>query len=141
MKKINFVNNSEPYLSSENLNQMQNNMEDATHRDITSGGNPVKCGYKVDGKDVYVKRINFGALPNNTNITKPTGIDLTTKSIIKIEGYCKHNSSSIGFPLPFAHPLNLSYSIMVNIDASGNLVVTTASDRSVYNGWFNIYYI
>lgn len=29
MKKINFVNNSEPYLSAENLNQMQNNIEEA----------------------------------------------------------------------------------------------------------------
>lgn len=141
MKKINFVNNSEPYLNAENLNQMQNNMEDVTQRDIVTDGTPVKCGYKIDGKDVYVKRINFGALPNNTNIAKPTGIDLTTKSIIKIEGYCKHDSTSIGFPLPFAHASNLSYSIMVNIDTNGNIVVTSASDRSNYNGWFNIYYI
>lgn len=29
MEKINFVNNSEPYLSAENLNQMQDNMENA----------------------------------------------------------------------------------------------------------------
>ena len=28
MKKINFVNNSEPYLSAENLNQMQSNVEE-----------------------------------------------------------------------------------------------------------------
>lgn len=25
---------------------------------IITGGNPVKCGYKIDGKDVYVKRIS-----------------------------------------------------------------------------------
>ena len=29
MKKINFVNNSEPYFSAENLNQMQDNIEEA----------------------------------------------------------------------------------------------------------------
>lgn len=29
MKKINFVNNSEPYLSSENFNQIQDNVEEA----------------------------------------------------------------------------------------------------------------
>ena len=29
MKKINFVNNDAPYLSAENLNQMQDNIEDA----------------------------------------------------------------------------------------------------------------
>ena len=32
MKKINFVNNSEPYLSAENLNQLQSNIEEATER-------------------------------------------------------------------------------------------------------------
>ena len=32
MKKIQFVNNSEPYLSAENLNQMQSNVEEATER-------------------------------------------------------------------------------------------------------------
>lgn len=30
MEKINFVNDSEPYLSAENLNQMQSNIEDET---------------------------------------------------------------------------------------------------------------
>lgn len=34
MEKINFVNNSEPYLSAENLNQMQSNIEDAIKETI-----------------------------------------------------------------------------------------------------------
>ena len=32
MEKINFVNNSEPYLSAENLNQMQSNMENEINK-------------------------------------------------------------------------------------------------------------
>lgn len=41
MKKIQFKNNSEPYLSAENLNQMQDNIEIAfsTQNVITSGTN------------------------------------------------------------------------------------------------------
>ena len=39
MKKINFVNNSEPYLSAENLNQMQSNIEEAINGVVESGSN------------------------------------------------------------------------------------------------------
>ena len=112
-----------------------------TQLDYTTGGVAVKCGYQIDGKDVYVKRINFGALPNNGTKTVATGIDFSKYTLIKIEGIAKFANNNIAFSLPFAHPSMLSYSIMVNIDNSNNIAVTTASDRSGYNGSFNIYYI
>lgn len=37
MKKINFVNNDAPYLSAENLNQMQDNIEEAIDKKIENG--------------------------------------------------------------------------------------------------------
>lgn len=39
MEKINFVNNNEPYLSAENLNQMQDNIEEAINGVVESGSN------------------------------------------------------------------------------------------------------
>ena len=33
-------------------------------QNIITDGEPVKCGYKVDGKDVFVIRKNIGALPD-----------------------------------------------------------------------------
>ena len=39
MEKINFVNNSEPYLSAENFNQMQDNIEDAISEVVGNGLN------------------------------------------------------------------------------------------------------
>ena len=39
MEKINFVNNSEPYLSAENLNTMQDNIETAINGIVESGSN------------------------------------------------------------------------------------------------------
>lgn len=84
MEKITFVNNSEPYLSAENLNQMQDNFEEATHRDITTGGEPVKCGYQIDGKDAYVLHKSFGSMPNATSKTYDIGININTVNIIDI---------------------------------------------------------
>ena len=46
-----------------------------TRVNVTTGGNAVKCGYQVDGKDVYVKRVNFGALPNATSKAVDSGVD------------------------------------------------------------------
>ena len=110
-------------------------------QDYTSGGNAVKCGYKIDNKDVYVKRINFGSLPNTTSKSVTTGIDFSNHTLIKIEGIGKYQGNNIALPLPYSHPTRLDFNIMVNIDASNNLVVTTGTDRSSTKGYFNIYYI
>lgn len=87
MEKINFVNNSEPYLSAENLNQMQDNMENATQRNITTDGEPVKCGYQIDGKDVYVARRSFATSSSETNNSTSIDIsDLGYSEISEISG-------------------------------------------------------
>lgn len=118
-----------------------NYVNNVTQANITTGGAAVKCGYQIDGKDVYVKRINFGALPNSASKTVATGIDFSTHTLIKIEGVAKYATNSIAIPIPTAAPATIAYTVMVNIDASNNLVVTTGSDRSNFNAWFNIYYI
>ena len=51
-----YPNTSTP-LNAENLN---NNFNEVKHQDIVTGGEAVKCGYKIDGKDVYVKRMFLG---------------------------------------------------------------------------------
>lgn len=127
-----------------NLNHMDEGIYETSQRiqeDITTDGEGVRCGYKIDGNDVYVKRINFGNLPNTTSKSVATGIDFSTHTLIKIEGIAKYQGNNIALPLPFSHPTNLGFNIMVNIDASNNLVVTTGTDRSGNKGYFNIYYI
>ena len=116
-------------------------LKNQIQQDYILDGNPVKCGYKIDNKDVYVKRINFGSLPNATSKSVATGINFNNHTLIKIEGIAKYSGNAIAFALPFAHPSRLDFSIMVNIDASNNIVVTTGTDRSSYLGYFNIYYI
>ena len=81
MKKINFVNNDAPYLSAENLNQMQDNIETAINELITeeykdgtsliissSNITPVQVYYKRYGKVVTFK-FSFHATSNISNGT------------------------------------------------------------------------
>lgn len=143
MEKINFQNNVTK-ANAETMTQFQNNIENAINEinyNIITDGEAVKCGYKIDNKDVYVKRINFGTLPNNTSKSINTNIDFNQNTLIKIEGIAKYNSNNIAFPIPLTNPINLAYSISVNIDNDNNIVVITGSDRSSYSAIFNVYYI
>ena len=49
---------------------------------IITDGDAIKAGYKIDGKDVWVKRCTLGKLPNKTEIIYDVGI---TSSVAQIE--------------------------------------------------------
>ena len=135
-------------LTSDNIKTEQTNSDNDTYScnyinnkvGYNISTTPTKVGYKINNKDVYVKKIDFGALPDTSSKSVATGIDFNSYALYKIEGICKYATNNIAFPLPFAHPSTIGYSIMVNIDNSNNIVVTTGSDRSGYNGTFYIYY-
>ena len=58
MNKINFVNNSEPALSAETLNQMQDNMEEATTIETITNENGTAIKYP-DGTMIFCNKSNF----------------------------------------------------------------------------------
>ena len=149
LKEFKDYPNTETPIDAGNLNfnfseldqKIDDEVTNNTQIDYTTDGNAVKCGYQIDGKDVYVKRIFCETFPNNTNKTWPIGIDLSKNTIIKVEGYCKSKTNNVGFALPFANPKTLEMSIMVNLTNDNNINVTTGIDRSAYDGWFNTYFI
>lgn len=108
-------------------------------RNLVTDGDLIPTNEIADDRIVYVKKINFGNLPNRTSKSVPTGIDFNNYELYRINGIAKFGTNNTAFVLPFASPENLSYAIMVNIDNSNNLVVTTGIDRSGYIGKFNIY--
>lgn len=70
MEKINFVNNSEPYLSAENLNQMQENIEN-TISNVTSEssiGNATTGKLGVEWGQVEVTSGESGTTAQGTTI-------------------------------------------------------------------------
>ena len=74
MKKIQFVNNSEPYLSAENLNQMQSNIEDAIEWKLVG---------EVAGNNTVALPTSFKELYVVTTYTTENYSQTFTKNILK----------------------------------------------------------
>ena len=133
MEKINFQNNITK-ANAETMTQFQDNIENAINEinyNIITDGEAVKCGYKIDNKDVYVKRINFGNLPNST--LKDVNHNITNFSkIVKIEGTALTNTG-YGYSIPNNNMLVFYTNEYVRI--------TTTTNESDYNAEINIYYL
>lgn len=133
MEKINFQDNITK-ANAETMNQFQDNVENAINEinyNIITEGEAVKCGYKIDNKDVYVKRINFGALPNKSYKDVNFNISNLYK-IVKIEGTALTNTG-YGYSIPNNNMLVFYTNEYVRI--------TTTTNESDYNAEINIYYL
>ena len=51
-------------------------------------------GKWIDGKPIYRKVIDCGALPNNTTKYVTTGLDFTVCNVVRFEGFAKNTRSS-----------------------------------------------
>ena len=83
MKKINFVNNDAPYLSAENLNQMQDNIEEAI-RDTYSTEETFTGKYWFDGKKIY-RKVIIGTTPSS-NDTQMLYLD-NVEELVDLKGF------------------------------------------------------
>ena len=100
----------------------------------------VKCGYKVNGKDVYVKLIDLGYLPNAGSKNVLHG--LTNFTPIKIEGIAYSDTLSNVISLPFATPYfagKNNLSVQCSLTASSIYILTYNNDSNL-RGYLNIYY-
>ena len=134
MEKINFVNNSEPYLSAENLNQMQSNIEDAI-KDVYSTEETIIGTWL--GKPLYRKTVNIGALPNATakNVAHNiTNIDYIVRFYGTAMSAAKHT-----LPLPHVNTGNISYGVLLQVGKT-NVEIETGYNRSDYSGYVTIEY-
>ena len=86
-------------------------------------------GKWIDGRDLYQKTVNFGALPNNAY--KSTAHDISNLDyIVSFEGTAK--STTYLLPIPYLHLTTASYYIEVYFTDT-NIVIGTKSDRSGYD--------
>lgn len=87
-------------------------------------------GYWVDGKKIYKKTIDFGALPNAT--TKSVSIGATNVGhYIKFEGVAwTSTGTTLNFPL--VSPYNVTYQVGAYID-NGSIVVQAGDNKSGYS--------
>ena len=102
-------------------------------------GQEVATDEKIDSKQVFVKRIDCGALPNNSVKEIDTG--LTNVSIAKpLLGYALHtNGTQIN--LPHTSTSSLAGQVTVNLNNSGKIAISTGSDRSGFTkSYIEFYY-
>lgn len=95
-----------------------------------------EVGCWVDGKPLYQKTIDFGALPNTTskNLSTPSNIE----NIIKYEGFC-YSSSDITNQRPIPFSAGGSNDIRADL-YNGVLRILTFSNWSGYNGCLTVLY-
>ena len=93
--------------------------------------NEVKTGGKwIDGKPIYRKVVNFGALPNAT-IKEVSFDNINADTFVKIEGIAMNNSGS-AVTIPFADTSAATQSITIFINSSSVSINTGATNRSDY---------
>ena len=97
-------------------------------------GKEVATNVYIGDKQVFIKKIDIGSLPNATRKIVETG--LTNVKVTKIHGIAR--SSTIQIPLPFAYP-ELPSCIGVMF-INGSLYINTGSDRTDFTGEITIHY-
>lgn len=109
MEKINFVNNSEPAINAENLNQLQTNIENEINK-----AKVFACG------SATLNFVNSTLLSKNTTISGLSGIAESKRAVVVT---CRYVD---GTPTSNVH--NLTYNI------SGNTLVISAIGTGFVSG-------
>ena len=90
----------------------------------------------IDGKPIYQKTVNVGALPNTSASYVAHGI-LNIDTIVSNMG-CAKNGDGTNLPLPNIST-NLTYAIQVSV-TSTDIVIQTGVDRSAFSGYVTLQY-
>lgn len=95
----------------------------------------VNTGFKwVDGKDIYKKTINFGALPNNTSKSVAHGIT-NLESIIDCAGVAISGTTVLNL-----NEYDGSNYIRLIPRQGVNITIFTSSDRTTYLAYVTLWY-
>ena len=102
--------------------------------------NEVLTGETFAGRPIYMRLVDIGVLPNNTNKTINTGI--TNAYYFWIDPtYSMVTSGGAAYPLPYVDPTNLANSITARLIAHGQqVVITTRANWSTYAGFVAVKY-
>lgn len=95
-------------------------------------------GTWVDGKPIYKKTINFGALPNAANKAVAHGISNLNR-VIRMEAIADYGTGNTKFPIPFSSSAGLGSSVSLVIESS-TIEIRTGIDRSGATAYVTIYY-
>lgn len=89
-------------------------------------------------KKIYVKTVDFGMLPNNSNKYVPHNINGLRKAI-DMKGFGHLLGTSTYYTFPNADPES-KYNIWLHISPGDQINIKTGIDRSNVQAWVTIYY-
>lgn len=90
-----------------------------------------------EGRRVYTKLVDFGALPNKTYSMLSVGIPAPT--VIRMEGWVTDAVGSLKYPLPMSSSEKMHVYMMIN--GTGQLTLVTMADYSDWTARVTIWYI
>jgi hypothetical protein len=95
----------------------------------------------IDGRRVFQKTIDFGALPQNATKAVPHGIEGLDRLVKPMEFVTKRSTDGAGFSLPHVH----SHAFSNGVQSSWNLqevIVRTQGDYDAYDECYvTIFYV
>lgn len=149
--KTNWVNNGTPPLSAANLNNIENGIYNCDSR-LTTVENVVgplssysttetAIGTWIDGKVIYRKVIDFGALPNATTKLVSSGLTMANVRILNMYGTAV-NASGITFPINTVRPNSATYAIGTYCNENGYVVIDSGGqNRTGFTAYVVLEYI
>ena len=102
-------------------------------------GTAIATNEKLNGKTVYCKVVDVGALPNASNKLIASGLTMGDIEIVRVEGIAQ-NAAGTTIPIPNPTPAT-NYTVGCFITAAGNIQLDAVIDRSEYTGIVRVYYI
>ena len=89
----------------------------------------------IDGKDIYVKTVEFGTLPNNT--TETVSANITPDKVIKMEAFGVDSNSTLPIPriATGSNGIDIYYTYSTN-----SIVITTFKDMSTHTAYVTLFY-
>ncbi len=118
------------------------------HNNLITNESPAKCGYKVDGKDVYVVKVSFNAPTSTNNLIVNKEIDIPISKIKILPGTtgilsATNGENNIVFPDSGGAGGDNFARLTVNKASNGNANVSAifGQPRSGYTVEVNVYFI
>lgn len=85
----------------------------------------------INGKTVFQKTVDFGALPNNTTKNVAHGI-VTLDEVIEHHMWSINTSTNVRLSVPFSHTTLLADNVQLTVDNT-NVILITGVNLSIFN--------
>lgn len=108
-------------------------------------GQEVATNVYIGDKQVFLKRINFGALPNASEKIVATDLKVSEVELYKFDGLGIGSAGNVKYviTLPDTNPSAATQATRITFDSLNNfyrIKITTGVDRTNYTAKINIYY-